>query len=207
MKSERLTYTDHSKTINTLPLKVDVAMIQVRDESHAWVRQAMESVSVQSYPNVGSLTFQNKDRMVKIGKAWNTIVQESDADLILFMGDDDILNMDLVQSLVDHFVHLREMQPNVVHITSFCTLLDDQSGRVAYHQVNHTGMYLRKFLIDHPFDEEIEINVGEHQLRTIAQVSRMSGQPMTVGITHNFGYVFRQHPFMNPGFQRFQVNG
>lgn len=196
---ERFKYTDCTKPVNTMPPKVDVCMIQVRPDEHAWVEEAKRSVSEQAYAHLGFLVVDNQDRTLSIGSAWNACVELSDADLVLFLGDDDSMATDLVSSLVHGFNHMKAKAPNLVHITTNCTILDENSGAVGMAPVQHTGMFLRNFLVDHPFDDMLDRHVGLNKVQAIAQASKAIDQPMSTGIMHHYGYIWRQHMFMTNG--------
>ena len=198
-------YTDLTKPIDTTPPKVDVVMIQVRDDEHPWVEHAVKSVTEQSYANMGLLIIPNADRSLSIGRAWNAGCQASDADLVLFLGDDDMIVPDLITCLVESWSFMRARVPNLVRITSPCIALEDDrgSGPVPYH---HTGMFVRQYLLDHPFNEELAHGVGHAQARSIDQAQRALGQPMSSAVAHHYGYIFRQHPYQVGG-QQYRFDG
>lgn len=191
-------YTDHTHPAPDLP-RVDVLMIRQRAEEHAWVKQARQSIDLQTYPNLGHLEVSNEDHALSIGAAWNLAVRESEAELVLMMGDDDILHGTCVAQLVDEYRFARTQAPNVVHLTSFCTVLDDASGMMQALPVQHTGMFLRQYLLDNPFDEGLQRNVGQAQVQRIAQAGKESGQPLTMVVASTYPYIFRQHMFMACG--------
>lgn len=194
---ERLRYTNHSHPASTP--SVDIIMVQVRPLDHPWVQAAVQSVSEQTYPLVGLVEVDNRDRELSIGAAWNAGVQHSSADLVLMMGDDDMLSVDLVGSMVAQYEAMRDAAPNAVHLSSMCTLIDEHGQRMAHAPVQHTGMFLRKYLLDFPFDAGLSRHVGRAKVASIEADGRKLGQPMTMGIRHHYGYIWRQHPFMNNG--------
>lgn len=198
MEPQRFTYTDHTRQASEQP-RVDVLMIQVREDDHAWVKQANKSVDEQTYPELGMWVTDNRDRSVSIGQAWNDMVRQSDAELVQLLGDDDALAPSYIRTMVDEWQFVRERAPNAVHITSYCTVLDDRTNRMASMLVPHTGMFLRQFLLDHPFDETLTRHVGAEMFNRIGKVQASLGQPMTTSVAHFFGYIFRQHTFMNSG--------
>lgn len=199
--TERYRYSDHTRPVDTTPLKVDVLMIQTRDDDHTWVKQALQSVDDQSYPHLGLVVVDNKDRSLTIGQAWNGAAQASDADLVLFLGDDDALTVDLVESMTASWHYIRAKVPNLVHLTTHCTLLDEATGARAIGPIPHTGMFLRRFLIEHPFDETLSRGVGKQKMQAIQQAQKFVGEPMSTAITHHHGYIFRHHPWMIGGPQ------
>lgn len=206
MVGERLRYTDHTKPVDTLPLKVDVCMIQIRPDDHEWVAEAKRCVSEQSYAHLGFLVVDNLDRSLSIGAAWNACVAQSDADLLLFLGDDDGMTPDLVECMVNGWRHMQPQAPNLVHLTTHCTVMNAQASLTAHLQVPHTGMFLRRFLVDHPFDEAITRHVGASKVNAVHVAGKELAQPMSMAIIHHYGYLWRQHPWMNNGrpiqFQR-----
>lgn len=200
--NDRLRYTDLSKPVDTVPLKVDVLMIRVRNTDHPWVREAFESVGQQSYPHLGILEVDNTDRELSIGQAWNAMVQASDADLVLPFGDDDAMTSDLITCMVDGWKHCRTKAPNLVRLTTNCTVFDTETGLSGVAAgIEHTGMFLRQFLLDSPFDETLPKGVGVDKSLAIERAQRSLGQPMSMAILHHTGYLFRQHAFMASGMR------
>lgn len=197
---DRLTYTDLSKPVNTMPLRVDVLMIRIRATDHAWVAQAQQSVHEQCYPHMGLLELDNTGRELSIGAAWNALVLASEADLVLMMGDDDAITPDLLSCMVDGYIAMRRKAPNLIRVTTNCTVVDEQSGMSAIaNGLHHTGMFQRQYLLDHPFDETLDRNVGLAMATSIDHSQRLLGQPLSVGIMHHAGYIYRQHAFMVSG--------
>lgn len=196
--TERLHYTTQFRAIGE-PISVDVVMIQQRPDDHDWVSQALESVMAQRYAHLGLITVDNRDRSATIGACWNAAVKKSTADLVLMFGDDDAMTPDLVSCMVAGWQHMAPAAPNLVHLTTHCTIIDQNASLQAHAQVQHTGMFLRKFLLEHPFDEQAQRHVGALKVQAIAQAQQAMQQPMTMAILHHYGYIYRQHPFMVSG--------
>jgi|APTNR8051073442_1049403.scaffolds.fasta_scaffold00807_21 hypothetical protein len=198
--TERLKYTDLSKPVNTMPFSVDVCVVRVRPADHPWVQEAHNSVHEQSYEHLGLLDLDNTDRELSIGAAWNACVRASTADLLLFLGDDDALTPDLVSCMVDGYIWMRKKAPNLIRVSTNCTVLDDDSKlSMVANGLHHTGMFQRAYLLDHPFDEELCHGVGKAMATSIDHSQRLLGQPLSVGIMHHAGYIYRQHMFMASG--------
>ncbi len=198
--NKRLTYTDLSKPVDTMPLRVDVLMIRIRPTDNEWVKEAQQSVHDQCYPHLGLLELENESRELSIGAAWNALVQASEADLVLMMGDDDAITPDLVSCMVDGYRAMRRKAPNLIRVTTNCTVVDNETGLSAIaNGLHHTGMFQRRYLLDHPFDEELAKNVGLKMASGIDHSQRLLGEPMSVGIMHHAGYLYRQHAFMASG--------
>lgn len=197
--TERFRYHDHTKPVDTCPPKVDIIMAQIRPDDHPWVADAKRSVAEQSYPNLGLIVVDNLDRSLTIGSAWNAAVAHSDADMVLLLGDDDALSADLVSSMVHGWQHLQQQAPNLVHMTTHCTVVDDISRATLHAPVQHTGMFLRRYLVDDPFDADLDRHVGHAKLRAISEAQKALGQPMSMAILHHYGYIYRQHAFMTNG--------
>lgn len=194
MSTDRIT-AEHRERSPDLPW-VDVVIVHTRGES-PWVRKAIESVHAQSYANTRLLLINNNDRALTIGAAWNLGAQYGSAKWKLYMGDDDLLAPDLVSTLVCHAE--APLASHIVHSTSLCTLLDDHTGTMIPANVPHTGMFMRSYLLDNPFDELAPRHVGQLAAQALNNRSRLLGKPLTSLVAHSHGYVWRFHPTMVSG--------
>jgi glycosyltransferase involved in cell wall biosynthesis len=176
----------------TLP-SIDVVVVNSRGVDNPWFKHAVRSVHGQSYP-CGLLIVDNNDRALSIGAAYNMAVQESNADLICFLGDDDWMEPDLVASMEACMDMARRQNDGVViHLTTFCTAVIEHLGKMGQVQLPHMGMFRRDFLLEHPFNEELEKNVGGEMFRRLNDTSKFLGKPVTAAVVHHYGYMYRQH--------------
>lgn len=192
--------------------KVDIIIANTRGAEHPWFIKALQTCQQQTYPNVGQLVVYNNDRALSIGAAWNLGVANSDAELVLFVGDDDMISVDLVSHLVGimAMVEAQQEQP-LWMVTSFCTLIDADdrpiqpaeqvSGIGAVQKrvnVQHTGLWRRDRLLDVPFDNELSRGVGRahHHKLAQAQKERQRFAPthrLYHASAYHYGYHYRQH--------------
>lgn len=172
---------------------IDVLMVNSRGADHTWARQAVDSVHRQSYP-CGLLILDNNDRALSIGAAYNELVRSSNADLVLFLSDDDHLEPDLVASM-EVLLHLATQQSSgvVVHITTFTTMLVEHLGQALQAQHPHLGMFRRQFLVEHPFNESLEKNIHLDMFERLGRTTQFLGKPVSRTVAHTYGYIYRQH--------------
>lgn len=189
----RSSFTDFQRDAKALP-RVDVVIAQTRSADDPWLQAAIRSVEQQQYPNTGLWTVDNQDRTLNIGEAWNIGVGASNAPLILLLREEDMLTADLVQTLVTFWELGQRDNPGLVHVTSLMTVLDEQSGRMGSAPMAHAGMFSRETLLAHPFDQAMSHRVAEHLLQRLHNSAKQS-EPVTFGVAHHHGYIWRNHAF------------
>ncbi len=195
--------------VDTEPPKVDVCIVNSRGELHPWTLQAMNSVKEQSYPHTGLIVVDNNDHALSIGQAYNQAVQASDAKFVAFLGDDDMLCVDLIASSVWCYDQaVRMTAPQLVHVTSNTMLLIEQSGGIIPSLFAHQGMYLREWLLTNPFDEHLAQGVGYDMHTRMQRTAQLRNSPLSLPMMHHYGYVWRQHIGMVSGMRiTAQTNG
>jgi len=172
---------------------IDVLLVNSRGMDHPWVKQAVASVHAQGYP-CGLLILDNTDRALSIGAAYNQLVRDSDADLVVFLSDDDYMEPDLVGGMEACMAMAQKQQAGVVvHLTTFCTVLIDHQGRAGQAQIPHLGMFRRSFLLEHPFNEALQHGVHTDMFSRLQNTTKFMGRPVSACVVHNYGYTFRQH--------------
>ena len=186
---------------------VDIIIVNSRGADNPWFINCLQSCQQQTYPNLGQLVVYNNDRALSIGQAYNLGVANSHAEFVLFVGDDDLLSVDLVSHLVGvlSMVERGTGQP-LQMATSFCTLIDadgrplckpamvEGMGHITRMlQVMHTGLYRRSFLLEQPFDESLSRGVGRAMQHRLASLQKASGKRMYWANAYHYGYHYRQH--------------
>ena len=189
----RETFTDYERDPGELP-RVDVVMARTRPANDPWLTASLRSVEQQCYPLTGLWTVDNEDRALHLGEAWNIGVQASSAPLILLLREEDMLTADLVQSLVTFWLTGRKQMPTLRHVTSYITVLDEQTGRTGSAPLPHAGMFERETLLANPFDATLDHHVAEHAVRRLA-ASVSGSEAVTFGVAHHHGYIWRNHAF------------
>lgn len=188
----RQRFRDFARPIEQEPLpRVDVLIVQSRQDT-AWLDAAVASVEQQGYPNTGLWVIDNIDRSLTLGQAWNIGVQASTAELVLLLREEDILTADLVDTLITFFDAGRRSTPSLVHVTNFITVLDERTGRTGAAPLAHAGMFLRSMLVEQPFSIELDHTAPAEVL---ARIKQATSGPVTFGVAHHHGYIWRNHPF------------
>lgn len=173
--------------------RVDVILAHCRPLEHDWVKQAMRTVELQTYPHLGLWTIDNSDHALTLGEAWNAGVQRSEAELVAFIHEEDAYTADMIEALVTFLGMAQQNDANVVHCTSFVTLLDERSGKTVPLNMPQVGMWQRSALQAHPFpakDQRPEAG-ALHAMREAMEPK----QSVTVAVAHHYGYIFRNHNF------------
>ena len=188
----RQRFRDFARPIEEEPLpRVDVLIVQSRQDT-AWLDAAVASVEQQSYPNTGCWVIDNLDRSLMLGQAWNIGVQASTAELVLLLREEDMLTADLVDTLVTFWHAGKRSTPSLVHVTNFITVLDERTGRTGAAPLAHAGMFQRSMLVEQPFSAELDHTAPAEVL---ARLKQASTGPITFGVAHHHGYIWRNHAF------------
>lgn len=182
---------------------VDVIMIDSRGKNWpALVQEAVASISGQVYPgDLGFIPVPNFDRAFTIGACWNAAVRSSTAPLVFFVGDDDRLMPDCVlQHVVWYLTNKRNRSSERVPfhaVTSGCLTLREDGRPIAPMAINHTGLFERDYLVDHPFNalapKHVDTDMHNRMFSTDPERTRILTMP------HYFGYGYRQHPWQVSG--------
>lgn len=172
---------------------IDVLMVNSRGADHPWTKLAVASVHGQSYP-CGLLILDNTDRALSIGAAYNELVRTSDAELVVFLSDDDWIEPDLVGGM-EACMHVARQQNAgvVVHLTTFCSVLVDHTQAAGQVHLPHLGMFRREFLLEHPFNETLEKGVHSDMFDRLQRTTKFLGKPVSACVVHHYGYHYRQH--------------
>lgn len=200
--SERIAIVRPPAQRDPLPL-VAVAIANSRPLDHPWVKECFESVKAQTYALVETVVVDNRDHHYTIGRAWNEAVRATEAPYVLFVGDDDKLALDLVASLVGNWPVVEAQFPELACLTTCCTFLHEGTNASGHMPPNfmHTGMWLREFLLRHPFNETLAKGVDTAHVGLLDRMSALARRPMRACLTHHFGYVWRQHVGMASGMR------
>lgn len=199
--NEMLRFHDMSHPVQTMPPKVAVVLVYHREPRYVHLIDAMESVSLQSYPNCECITVNNCKAGLTLGAARNLAVADTDARYILPLQEDDMLTPDTVQVLVDSFERTLQESPTVVHVTHGCCILL-QDGRVGVATGIHApGLYLRDHLVSNPFDPDLTMNVDAAQQRLMDRLVSVVKGPTQSVVGHHFGYLLRDTPFRRDGIK------
>lgn len=191
----------HSKKLPIRESRVDVIVINSRYDTHrAWVDLCFNSIKGQTYTNLGIVEVWNTSCADTIGKCWNEAVKRSTANYVMFVGDDDIIHPTLVHDLAHGLKRAILQNPAIVAISSFMTMIDQDAKTLGRMENPFTGMYLRKTLLENPFNEDLKNNVDTELMNRY----RAAGLHIA-HLHHNFGYYYRRHKDMVSGESRFET--
>jgi len=195
---ERVKHHDFSHPVDTLPPKVAVVIVYHREPDNAMLLEAIESVNQQSYPNIECITVDNRFAGMSYGTARDLAVANSDADLVLFLAEEDMLTPDTVSSMVGLYQIGKQQADQLVHITTG-VMLRNEAGAQALSTLRAPGMYERQWLAAEPFGDTAWPDRDKQQ--QMASLATVRGALVSFGCTHHFGYVLRLHPFRRDGIQ------
>jgi glycosyltransferase involved in cell wall biosynthesis len=172
--------------------KVTIGIVRSRED---FFDTAFRSASSQLYTNkIKVIVIENRDRSKTIGKCFNEIVQKAKTDYVFFLGDDDRITPEYILSLMARLLELQETHKNMVGISSYCTLFKRDQDHLTkalttYFDKIPTGMWLRSFLLENPFDELLSRFVDSDLFN---RVNKMDDAQVGL-VPWNFGYYYRQH--------------
>lgn len=168
-------------------MSVDICMINSRGRDNEWFKMAKESALNQVYPG-NLLIFENNLKTYSIGECWNKLAKKSKANLVFFVGDDDIINPDCSIVLVLGMIIMAAMGKPAA-LSSCCeTLIDDKGKILGHRQHTPTGMIWRQLILDRGFKENLAKQVDTEYLEYLR-----SQDGLTLTNSSYFGYLYRQH--------------
>lgn len=171
-----------------LPI-VSVVVINSRGKKEPqMLRQCFDSIRWQSYPNIEPVVVENWDKLITIGKAWNEAVKACRGDWVLFLGDDDYITPDYVQSLVA--TAYSGYDEKTVGFSSYLTMFTNINGIINQEprQVIPTGMWKRQYLLEHPLQEYLTKYVDTELMDSCVEM----GYKYETMKWH-YGYYYRSH--------------
>jgi glycosyltransferase involved in cell wall biosynthesis len=193
-----------ASTINasfpSLP-RVSIIMVVSRQKSHPkYVRRAVESVKAQTWGNLDFIQILNNDRQSSIGTCFNEGVKQSTAKYCLFIGDDDVIQPELVQFLVDFHLRAKKIVGDkLVGSTCHMTFNNEEEGTKGYFPAPFQGMYERVFLLNYRYNTALKHNVDTEHIQRIQKAG------FAVACCEYYqGYHYRIHKDMVSGIERFK---
>jgi len=189
---------DMSHPVDTMPPKVAVVIVYHREATDAWLLEAMESVSLQSYPNLECITVDNREAALSYGDARDQGVKATDAELVLFLAEEDLLTPDTIAAMVGLYQMGKKQADQLIHITTG-VMLRTEAGAQALSSMRAPGMYERAWLATNPFGTTSAPD--RDKVLQLQSLATTRGAMVSFGCTHHFGYVLRLHPFRRDGIQ------
>ena len=166
---------------------VNIVIIDSRSKVHKdWVERAILSAQSQTHSSEVTV-IDNTENKKTIGQCWNAAVKSSKTDWIMFLGDDDFLARDAIETFLkwDNVAKKDNIRP--VCITSYMTAFNEREQIPV--QKPHTGMYRREYLLKYPFNEDLKKQVDRQYLEEV----KKRNNSVVYLIPHYMGYYYRQH--------------
>lgn len=181
--------------------KVTVVVINSRLKSHpVYVKECFDSIRAQSYSNIQFIVIDNLEKLQTIGRCWNKAVKMAKGKYILFVGDDDFITKDYIESLVTIIESESIGLTRIAGISSYLTMFHHpgQSPEIMQEprELIPTGMYLRKYLKKNPFKEYLTKYVDSEFMNRIAQQ-----RDTLLMHRQQYGYFYRSHSGQQSGFK------
>jgi len=171
-----------------IELKISFVVVDSRSDKHPeWVSVCIESIRKQNIP-VELIIVNNVGRKKSIGECYNRGVREAKCDLVVFVGDDDYVSFDYAEILWRWFNDEEVKKNNVVRVSTCMTAFDEETGNSFPLQRESTGCWKRDYLLEHPFNEELESGVD----RELVEETQKRND-MMVSINYYHGYFYRKH--------------
>jgi len=164
---------------------VTVGIVQTRRK---YLNTLLNSLSVQGYPITIDI-LDNMDRSMSIGKAYNTLADRCDTDLLLYVGDDDILAEDYVLNVVNAYMKRQHMYPGIVGIVTGAIPFED-TGKKAYSFASPTGFWKPEFVRRVRFDETL---VRQVDTEFMERMGKEHPNDALLRLDWVVGYYYRQH--------------
>lgn len=176
------------KMIKGLPI-VSVVVINSRGrrEPHM-VQECYDSIREQTYPNIEPIIVENTERLMTIGRAFNDATKTAKGEWVLFLGDDDKITPDYVQSLIA-FVH-SSIGNGLVGASSYLTMFTGINGTMSAEprDLIPTGMWRREYLLKYPFAEYLTRYVDTDLMQKTEERGFKQGL-----MRWHYGYFYRSH--------------
>ena len=154
-----------------------------------WLKKATDSLDIQTYgkENLEVIVEENTDHSRTIGKAWNDAVAKAKGKYCFFLGDDDFVQPEYIDSLHSTLVNTKSELPGVSCCTSYVTRFFGEGKNVKLNksETYPTGMVETAYLLEHKFDEERVNRVDTEWYAKNKDVVTMA--------YWNYGYFYRGH--------------
>lgn len=176
--------------VDGLPI-VTIVVVNSRGKSNPeMLKMCYDSIRTQTYPNIQPVVIENYDKLITIGKGFNEGAKAAKGEWVYFLGDDDMLSPDFIQSLMG-YVQSPENKDKV-SVTSFLTMFRmTPEGQVTQEarELTPTGLWKRSYLLEHPFAEYLTKYVDTDYIED----AKTRGDHQGVMAWH-YGYFYRSHP-------------
>lgn len=177
-------------------ITIGIVTTRLHNKPH-YVKQCFDSVRLQTYKNTETIVFDNENKLVTIGKAFNYIAEKATGEYILFIGDDDYISPDYVNTLVAVLRQNIENE-NIAGISSYLTMFKSSGENVIaeHRELVPTGMWKRSVILEEKFKEYLTKYVDSE----FADRVKAKGYKQIIA-EHCYGYFYRSHPNQVSGYK------
>lgn len=180
-------------------ITVGVVTTRLHNKPH-YVKQCFDSIRNQSYDNIEIIVINNEDKLITIGKAFNTIAKKATGEYVLFIGDDDYISPDYIQTLVSTlYQHYEDKM--IAGVSSYLTMFKSSGENILaeHRELVPTGMWKRDLIVEKGFKEFLTKYVDSE----FAERIKAEGYKQIVA-EHCYGYFYRSHPNQVSGHKTFK---
>ncbi len=175
---------------------VTIAVANTRlQKEPAVVKLCYDSLKSQSYPNIEILIIENYNKEYTIGKCWNDAVRQAKGEWILFVGDDDYITPDYVNSLVTACL---TVDSKIVQISTMLTMFRETPKGHMNENMNliPTGMWRKSYLLEFPISENKVKYVDTEMMGMVYKNGYASKH-----LNYHYGYFYRSHANQTSGMK------
>lgn len=167
---------------------VSIIIIDSRSDKHpSWVNQSIESAKNQNVP-VEVIVVDNIGRPKTIGQCWNEGVRLAKTPFCFFLGDDDYIAYDLIETLYRWMGTQLSRGMNIVCMSSNMTAINDETKNQHPLVRQHTGMWVRDYLLKHPFNEKLLKGIDREYIEETIKRGELIGL-----VEYAYSYYYRRH--------------
>lgn len=174
--------------VEGLPV-VSIVVINARGKSNPeYLKMCFDSIRNQSYPNIEPVVIENFDKLATIGKCFNVATQKAKGDWVYYLGDDDMLSPDFIQSLM---TYLQEPgNESLVSVTTYLTMFrfNELKANQEPRQLTPTGLWKRSHVLEYPFPEYLTRYVDTAYI----EENKAKGFHQAL-VGWHYGYFYRSH--------------
>jgi len=184
--------------MNLIPISIGIL-----NSRPAYMKECVNSIARQVYPPelIDLVVIDNLDKKHTIGQGYNLITKFAKNDWILIVGDDDFISrtylFNLAVFLDTAFEKVPKYKDHIVALTTNLTIISTEKRLPV--DVCPTGMWSKKFLEQHPWDESLPRYVDTDMFARVKSMGKIIIHDQT-----NHGYYYRQHD-ANVSYNKFSA--
>jgi len=171
------------------PETLTVAIVQSRDK---YLPELVHTLQLQDriVQDFEVKILRNFDKDMTIGQAYNKLADECTTDWIIYIGDDDIISPNYIDSIFLEYYRMQYKYKKDVGLITGCLIWEDgDSNRIAPTTHFPTGVWRTEFVQQHRFDETLVRQVDTEFVDRINH----KAEGVVLQFPWVMGYYYRQH--------------